>query len=77
VITLAPDGDPVVAAARLFEALHELDAARLDRIVAQPMPDEGLGLAVMDRLRRAARTDPGVGPAGGVGPAVSDPAEAQ
>ena len=58
VITLAPDGDPVVAASRLFEALHDLDAARLDRIVAQPMPDEGLGLAVMDRLRRAARAGP-------------------
>jgi L-threonylcarbamoyladenylate synthase len=51
---LAADGDPVTVAARLFEALHELDAAGLDRIVAQPVPAVGLGRAVMDRLRRAA-----------------------
>jgi L-threonylcarbamoyladenylate synthase len=51
---LAPDGDPVRAAARLFEALHALDQAGLDRIVAQPVPEHGLGRAVMDRLRRAA-----------------------
>ena len=51
---LAPDGDPVTVAARLFEALHDLDAAGLDRIVAQPVRAVGLGRAVMDRLRRAA-----------------------
>ena len=51
---LSPDGDPIEVAARLFEALHALDAAGLDGIVAQPVPEEGLGLAVMDRLRRAA-----------------------
>jgi L-threonylcarbamoyladenylate synthase len=50
---LAPDGDPVVAASRLFDALHRLDLAGLDRIVAQPVPEAGLGHAVMDRLRRA------------------------
>jgi len=51
---LAPDGDPVTVAARLFDALHDLDAAGLDRIVAQPVRAVGLGRAVMDRLRRAA-----------------------
>ncbi len=51
---LAPDGDPVAVAARLFDALHDLDLARLDRIVAQPVPAVGVGRAVMDRLRRAA-----------------------
>jgi L-threonylcarbamoyladenylate synthase len=51
---LSPDGDPVVSAARLFDALHALDEAGLDRIVAQPVPEIGLGRAVMDRLRRAA-----------------------
>lgn len=58
---LSPTGDPVEAAARLFDALHALDAADLDRIVAQPVPEIGLGRAVMDRLRRAAaarRDDP-------------------
>ena len=52
-VTLAPDGDPVAVAAGLFDALHDLDAAGLDRIVAQPVPAVGVGRAVMDRLRRA------------------------
>jgi L-threonylcarbamoyladenylate synthase len=51
---LAADGDPVTVAAHLFEALHDLDAAGVDRIVAQPVPAVGVGRAVMDRLRRAA-----------------------
>jgi len=51
---LSPCGDPTEAAAHLFDALHRLDAERLDRIVAQPAPETGLGRAVMDRLRRAA-----------------------
>lgn len=51
---LAPDGDPVAVAARLFDALHELDLAGLDRIVAQRVRAVGIGRAVMDRLRRAA-----------------------
>ena len=51
---LASDGDLVRSAARLFEALHALDLAGLDLIVAQPVAEEGLGRAVMDRLRRAA-----------------------
>ncbi len=52
-VILAPDGDPVAVAAGLFDALHELDEAGLDRIVAQPVPGVGIGRAVMDRLRRA------------------------
>jgi L-threonylcarbamoyladenylate synthase len=56
---LSPSGDEIEAAARLFDSLHRLDAADLDRIVAQAVPDTGLGRAVMDRLRRAAaRTSP-------------------
>jgi len=51
---LSHGGDPTEAAAHLFDALHRLDAASLDRIVAQPVPETGLGRAVMDRLRRAA-----------------------
>lgn len=54
VAVLSPTGDPVEAAARLFDALHELDALDLDGIVAQPVAEDGLGRAVMDRLRRAA-----------------------
>lgn len=52
--SLAPDGDLVTAAARLFDTLHELDAAGVDLILAVAAPDEGLGRAINDRLRRAA-----------------------
>jgi len=55
---LSPTGDLVAAAARLFDALHRLDAATRDQelveIVAEPLPEEGLGRVVNDRLRRAA-----------------------
>ncbi len=74
---LDPDGDVVGAAARLFEALHALDAADLSRIVAEPVRDSGLGRAVMDRLRRAARGVPAIdtnasaGTAASAGPAAA------
>jgi L-threonylcarbamoyladenylate synthase len=42
------------AAANLFRYLRELDGLELDLIVAERVPDEGLGVAIMDRLRRAA-----------------------
>jgi L-threonylcarbamoyladenylate synthase len=51
---LSPSGDEIEAAARLFDALHRLDAAGLDRIVAQAVPETGLGRAITDRLRRGA-----------------------
>jgi L-threonylcarbamoyladenylate synthase len=51
--TPAPDGDPLRFAAGLFEALHRLERAELDRIVAQPVAETGIGRAIMDRLRRA------------------------
>lgn len=51
---LSPAGDLVAAAARFFAALHTLDEAGLAAIVAEPVPEEGLGVAIMDRLRRAA-----------------------
>ena len=51
---LSPAGDLHDAAARLFACLHRLDAEGLDLIVAEPVPETGLGVAVMDRLRKAA-----------------------
>lgn len=51
---LAPDGRLSSAAARLFAALRRLDALGLDRLMAEPVPEEGLGRAILDRLRRAA-----------------------
>jgi L-threonylcarbamoyladenylate synthase len=51
---LSPAGDLREAAARLFACLHRLDGLGLARILAEPVPEEGLGLAIMDRLRKAA-----------------------
>lgn len=51
---LSPTGDPREAARHLFAALRRLDSLRLDRIYAEPCKEEGLGLAIMDRLRRCA-----------------------
>lgn len=41
------------AAANLFAAMRRLDALQLDYILARPVPETGLGHAIMDRLRRA------------------------
>lgn len=51
---LSPKGDLREAAANLFSCLHKLDKAGVDIIYAEPIPEEGLGRAIMDRLRRAA-----------------------
>ncbi|MEO1234602.1 MAG: L-threonylcarbamoyladenylate synthase [Myxococcota bacterium] len=51
---LSPTGRLPEAAQRLFAALRRLDRAGLTRLVAEPVPEEGLGVAIMDRLRRAA-----------------------
>lgn len=42
------------AAANLFKYLRELDNLGLDLIVAEKLPEDGLGAAINDRLRRAA-----------------------
>lgn len=51
---LSASGDLVEAAAGFFEALHRLDARGLDVILAAPFPERGLGIALNDRLSRAA-----------------------
>ena len=51
---LSRTGDMREAAANLFRSLRELDAAGLELIVAEEVPDTGLGTAINDRLRRAA-----------------------
>ncbi|MGA0845826.1 MAG: L-threonylcarbamoyladenylate synthase [Luteolibacter sp.] len=42
------------AAIRLFHVMRELDEAGVDEIIAEPVSQTGLGVAIMDRLRRAA-----------------------
>jgi L-threonylcarbamoyladenylate synthase len=51
---LSAECDLREAAANLFGAMRRLDARGLDCIVAEPVPDSGLGRAINDRLRRSA-----------------------
>lgn len=53
-VTLSASGDLAEAAARLYAALHEAARAPQPRIAVAPVPDEGVGRAINDRLRRAA-----------------------
>lgn len=52
--SLSERGDPEEAAARLYACLHEAARSPLPRIAVAPIPDDGLGIAINDRLRRAA-----------------------
>lgn len=52
--SLSPgSGKLAEAAIRLFYTMRALDAAGLDEIIAEPVSETGLGVAIMDRLRRA------------------------
>jgi L-threonylcarbamoyladenylate synthase len=51
---LSASGDLVEACSRLFDLLHVADSSDSPRIAVAPVPDEGLGAAINDRLRRAA-----------------------
>jgi len=55
--TLSAGGDLEEAAARLFDALHRADASAKGRIAVAPIPDDGIGAAINDRLRRASHPD--------------------
>lgn len=50
---LSQSGDLREAASNLFGAIRRLDASGLDLILAESVPETGLGRAIMDRLRRA------------------------
>lgn len=53
-VSLSPSGDLVEAAANLYAVLHDCDAQGVTRLAVAPIPDQGLGRAINDRLRRAA-----------------------
>ena len=53
-ISLSESGDLAEAASRLFAALHMADASPLPYIAVAPVPESGIGIAINDRLRRAA-----------------------
>ena len=54
VYTLSEDGKALEAAANLFDLLHTIDKIGVQVVHAQQAPAEGLGLAINDRLTRAA-----------------------
>ena len=51
---LSTQGDMAEAAQNLFSCLRQLDQLNIDLIVAEEVPNTGLGKAINDRLRRAA-----------------------
>lgn len=53
-LNLSPSGDLHEAAANLFAMLHQLDKGGYKAIAVMPIPNHGLGLAINDRLKRAA-----------------------
>jgi L-threonylcarbamoyladenylate synthase len=53
-VSLSRAGDLIEAAANLFTALHDADRSGRSRIAVAPIPDDGIGIAINDRLRRAA-----------------------
>ncbi|MDD3845509.1 MAG: L-threonylcarbamoyladenylate synthase [Syntrophorhabdaceae bacterium] len=55
---LSPSGDLREAASNFFSALIELDSDDVDVIYAEKLPERGIGRAVMERLRKAARKHP-------------------
>jgi L-threonylcarbamoyladenylate synthase len=54
VLNLSKTGDLEEAAANLFRMMHELDGTGVQTIAVMPIPHEGLGEAINDRLVRAA-----------------------
>ncbi len=56
-LNLSPSGDLAEAAANLFAHLRALDRPGVSAIAVMPIPETGLGLAINDRLRRAAADD--------------------
>lgn len=53
-VSLSASGDLAEAAARLYACLHLGAAAPQPLIAVAPIPDQGIGTAINDRLRRAA-----------------------
>ncbi len=52
---LSPSKNLKQAASNLYAALHRLDKCKLDMIIAERLPDEGLGITINDRLERATK----------------------
>jgi L-threonylcarbamoyladenylate synthase len=55
VLNLSPQGDLSEAAYHLFSHLHNLDSCGARMIAVMHIPNEGLGIAINDRLNRASK----------------------
>ena len=53
-VVLSATGNMREAASRLYESLHYLDGLNLSRIVAEKLPEHGLGMTINERLKKAA-----------------------
>jgi L-threonylcarbamoyladenylate synthase len=54
---LSPKGNLTEAAQNLFKGLRYLDEQDIDTVYIELVPDEGLGKAINDRLKRAAASE--------------------
>jgi L-threonylcarbamoyladenylate synthase len=54
-IVLSEESDLKVAASNLYNTMHQLDKLNLDIIIAERLPEYGLGVSVNDRLERASK----------------------
>jgi L-threonylcarbamoyladenylate synthase len=54
-IVLSEESDLKVAAANLYNTMHQLDNLNLDIIIAERLPEYGLGVSINDRLERASK----------------------
>ena len=55
-IVLSEHNNLEEAASKLYDALHQLDKQELDIIIAEKLPDYGLGKSINDRLLRASKS---------------------
>lgn len=54
-IVLSKESDLQFAASKLYNAMHQLDKMNLDLIIAERLPEYGLGISINDRLERASK----------------------
>ena len=54
-IVLSEESDLKVAASNLYNTMHQLDNLNLDIIIAERLPEYGLGVSINDRLERASK----------------------
>jgi L-threonylcarbamoyladenylate synthase len=59
---LSRQGNLEEAAVNLFAAMHDMEGdASVTTIIVEPVPEEGIGIAIMDRVRKAAHDHQGAG----------------